>query len=1037
MRSGLCGSLLTAIAAASLALPIVGFAQSVDAVLRGHAPPNSQVTAKNVTTGAVRRTSVNADGLYTLVGLQPGTYRVDAGSGTEQTVTVTIASTAILDLSTGGSAATEGALEEIVVNSKRLVDVKTSEVGSGVSLHQIETTPQITRNFLEFADAVPGIVFQVDAKGNTQLRSGAQYAGATNVYIDGVGQKNYVRGSGITGQAGANANQNPIGDPGNPFPQLAIGEYKVITSNYKAEYDQISGAALTAVTKSGTNEFHGEVFGTYTSGSMRAETPPELFSSKGKQGGPSKEFGFAVGGPIIMDQLHYFFTYEGKQFTTPNSVRPPEVFYADTHAPVPVASWLTPELRAIYGPVANPFKEDLYFGKLDWEISDADRLEFTAKYRRERQVSGAEGIIAQSAATQYTNDENRYQLRWENRSGNRFNEATATYEKTIDTPSKTGSDPGRQYVVYEAKAAGFDPILQTDGVDPRNTFFTAQHGFSLQDDLTVSDLKWQGEHTLKTGVKFKDVTLEDRDAGTAPLYSYYVDPIVNAGPETIPLQVVFGAQGDPNLPTISTSKDRQFGVYFQDDWSPTEHLQFNLGVRYDYEQTPGYTDYVTPRRFVDAINGPDTNFDFPKDPTQSAYYWDGAYHGAAKGQTYRQTLAKAGINIDDYISNGHNRKNPSNEIAPRFGVSYDLTGDQRHVVFGAAGRSYDRNTWGIMQHESNKATLYTPTIQFLNANNPNCNSLINITATCVPWNNAYLTQAGLQSIAPSPFGDMHFINNNIKAPYSDQFSVGIRNKLGDWNTSVTVARILGHDGLIASSGFFFGDGTWYWFDQGAPFYGYAGSGGLVNTPNGKQGLYLFDNAKETRTTQVLVSFEKPYTAESRWSMSIAYTYSDAKEKLGSVNNGDYQFDYAHLSQATFVTSGDVAKQRLVMTGSIDVPWGIILGGKLVVETPKGYTNFDIFVPTAVANGLNQQYLKTTTYPKQKLGYRDIDLQLTKSFALPGKTSVDLRLDLLNVFNYRNYAILQDGYPDLRSHYDVNGDLAGVPRTVKGTINVKF
>ena len=157
------------------------------------------------------------------------------------------------------------------MSASRLTEVKTSEVGAGISLHQIETTPQITRNFLEFADAIPGVSFQVDAKGNTSIRSGPLNTGATNVYIDGVGQKNYVRSSGITGQGGADPSQNTLGDPGNPFPQLAIGEYKVISSNYKAEYDQVSGAAITAVTKSGTNEFEAEAFMSYT----EAELPRE------------------------------------------------------------------------------------------------------------------------------------------------------------------------------------------------------------------------------------------------------------------------------------------------------------------------------------------------------------------------------------------------------------------------------------------------------------------------------------------------------------------------------------------------------------------------------------------------------------------------------------------------------------------------------------------------------------------------------------------------------------------------------------------
>ena len=77
------------------------------------------------------------------------------------------------------------------------------------------------------------------------------------------------------------------------------------------------------------------------------------------------------------------------------------------------AAGLTPELRENYGPVANPFDEDLFFGKLDWEFSDADRLELSAKSGSERQQAGAAGIFAESAASTYVNDDDRCALRWE------------------------------------------------------------------------------------------------------------------------------------------------------------------------------------------------------------------------------------------------------------------------------------------------------------------------------------------------------------------------------------------------------------------------------------------------------------------------------------------------------------------------------------------------------------------------------------------------------------------------------------------------
>ena len=71
---------------------------------------------------------------------------------------------------------------------------------------------------------------------------------------------------GITGQDSSQ---------GNPFPQLGIAEYKVITQNYKAEFDQVSSAAITAVTKSGTNTFHGEAFFDFSNQSLREKTPQE------------------------------------------------------------------------------------------------------------------------------------------------------------------------------------------------------------------------------------------------------------------------------------------------------------------------------------------------------------------------------------------------------------------------------------------------------------------------------------------------------------------------------------------------------------------------------------------------------------------------------------------------------------------------------------------------------------------------------------------------------------------------------------------
>ncbi|CEF22078.1 OmpA-related protein (fragment) [Xanthomonas citri pv. citri] len=416
-RSLLCCALATSLFATTPAM-----AQSSNATLRGQvasAQNGSEVVVTNVATGSVRRAPVNANGNYTIVGLQPGTYKVES-NGISRTVTLSVASSATVDLGTETAAAPAGdatTLDTVTVSAPMIRDVKTSEVGNTISARQIQQLPQATRNFLEFADTVPGMVFQVDGNGNTKLRGGASNASAGNLYIDGVGQKSYVRSGGVAGQSDTQ---------GNPFPQLAIGEYKVITSNYKAEYGQISGAAITAATKSGTNEFHGEAFYRYTDQDLRDKRPDE--EANGKIDSQTKEYGFALGGPIIQDRMHFFVAYEGKENVAPKSVQPSSEAAA-------FVSQLPANLASQYGPANMPFEEDLLFGKIDFEPTDRDRIELSTIYRDETQTANVGGTNTLAQATDKINKDKRTNLRWQHSADNWFNEVIVGTENSENNPT--------------------------------------------------------------------------------------------------------------------------------------------------------------------------------------------------------------------------------------------------------------------------------------------------------------------------------------------------------------------------------------------------------------------------------------------------------------------------------------------------------------------------------------------------------------------------------------------------------------------------
>ena len=374
-------------AAAMLALAVPAMAQSSNATLRGSieatgkAVGGAEITATNTASGYVVRTRSNANGSYALVGLPPGTYRIvadSAGQRAEQVVTLAVGQTADLDLAVGaaaGGASAVTTLSAVTVTGTQIVERKTSEVGTYVTPQQLQRLPQVTRNFLSQADLAPGVNVEYDSEGNVKLRGGASARGAINVFIDGVGQKDYVLRGGTTGQDSSR---------GNPFPQSAIGEYKITTQNYKAEFDQVSSAAISAATKSGTNEFHGDAFVDHTASNLRAATPAERAAGS-KSDTSQQQYGVSFGGPILLDRLHYFVAYEGKENRDPKAVVP--------NGPTVAAPLLPASARSLLGAVTSPFHEDLLFAKLDWALNDANRVDFSVKVRQEKDrkhVGGSE-----------------------------------------------------------------------------------------------------------------------------------------------------------------------------------------------------------------------------------------------------------------------------------------------------------------------------------------------------------------------------------------------------------------------------------------------------------------------------------------------------------------------------------------------------------------------------------------------------------------------------------------------------------------------
>ena len=947
LRLALLGLSAAALLAAGPAWGQVSTATIKGQVTQGGAPATAAtaIVATNTATGYTYRTSAAADGTYVLTGLAPGVYQIQVGGEKSEPVALTIGQTASLDLALGSAAQAGDMRKVVIVGSAQRRDVKTSEVGTTVSRAQIENLPQVNRNFLGFADLAPGVRFDVNpTTGYGTLQSGAQNQDNVNVFIDGVGQKNYILRGGMSGLDASR---------GNPFPQSAVAEYKVITQNYKAEFDQVSSAAITAVTKSGTNEFHGDVFYDRTGANWTAYDPFQKANRAAGVDRPSytqAQYGATLGGPIVKDVAHFFLAYEGKHIDQPRQV------VAQRQDLLPNAG-VVPGLLKMAGASTSKFKEDLVLGKIDAQLNDENRLEFTTRIRRESDLVPEDfKLSVPGNEKDRKNDETRFDLKHEWSHGDFRNEARLGYEMFQWNPQSRLNAPNVKYVVSPSnEPQNVVDVLFTGGSPDAQD--RKQSGWSFQDDLTWTGL---AGHTIKGGLKMKRV---DFDLfGTPRSVDIRREMINNVTGATTVIQL------DPALAPVGVSYgDNQYGLYLQDDWRVNKKLELNYGMRWDYETNMLNNGYVTPADRL-AI------FD-KQDPRA----------GAPSGQTYGQSLALGGVNIRDYYSTGSNRKPFKRAFQPRVGFSYDINGDLNTVIFGGAGRAYDR-------------TMANQALDELQHN-------------------------------AAPGGEIWMIRGEMKQPYTDQFSLGVRQAVGEWNTELGYINSRSHDQFNWFGGNRDPKGGWGNASPIDPLWGSVPGFGT---------LILGDFISQARTESVYLKGDKPFSTRSGWGVTATYTYSQGETTNKEWTNDIFNWTYGRNTSG-WNPSKNVEKHRLVVAALSDrlLPWGIMTSAKLTYGSGLPYKITDC----------SHGWDKCVSVKGDGGPYREVDVALSKDVSV-GFGRVSLRMDVLNLFNTINYGGYDDwgGGPSTppknwvggdNSHLGVPGSVSGPMRTVKVTARYAF
>jgi hypothetical protein len=289
--------------------------------------PNADIQATSRETGERREVKSGADGSYVIPLLPPGTYRIEvAAEGFARAVqpgtVISVTETAVLNMRLNIGVAS---ITVEVKENQSTVETTTNTLGDVVNPTQVQSLPLVTRNFTQIIDLSAGVVSSVTRADEIGRGSG----GVTQTSDNGLG----------TNVQGARASDNNFQMNGvtvNDFLGTGMGiaipnpdtiqEFKVQTGMYDAEYGRNAGANVDLVTKTGTNNFHGDVFEFWRNDVLNAND--YFFNTNGVSRPELKQnqFGGTLGGPILKNKLLFFGSYQGTRQV--NAVQGRQTFYS-------------------------------------------------------------------------------------------------------------------------------------------------------------------------------------------------------------------------------------------------------------------------------------------------------------------------------------------------------------------------------------------------------------------------------------------------------------------------------------------------------------------------------------------------------------------------------------------------------------------------------------------------------------------------------------------------------------------------------------
>jgi hypothetical protein len=921
----------------------------------GAVVPGAAVTVKSVETGAERAATADAEGAYTVTNLQPGLYDVTVQAQnfakSTQRVQITVGAKASVETQLSVTAI-GGETVDVVAGAGVEVNTQNQELSTVVSGEQIRELPTITRNPYNLvqlsgnAQTDDPSTSQNDTAGTSTYRgAGAslngQRAASTNILLDG-----------------ADNNNTYTATVGQLIPLDSVQEFRVVTSNFSAEYGRASGGVVNVATRAGSNDFHGTAYA-FNRISRLASNGYDNNAKNLERGVFARnQFGYSAGGRVLRDKLFFFNSTEWIRVRsqgpvtayvpTPQLVALSAANTRALFANFPLAATPTgrvstagdlgitgvPASTPAFMEVAYSLPTDLGGGfpqndlqtvtRGDWNLSAKTQvygryaLQDTTLFEGTTANSPYQGFNTGSFAF----NQNALISMTHTFSQNLVSQSKLAFNR-VNTGSPLGENPaGPTLYLASARQAINNVLVALPGYLPFNPGSAIPAQGPTNQFQLYQDLNYQaGNHQFRFGGSFFHIQ-QNRTFGAFQNSVQTLGTGVASGAnnliagQLIKFQVAVDPRGGfpGSLVTTPLSEPSftrynrydEWALYFNDAWRVRPGLTLNLGLRYEYYG-------------VQHNNDPSLDSNF--------------YFGS--GSTLQERIRNGSVQVAGESPVGGLWAPDKNNFAPRVGFAWDVTGDGRTSLRGGYGVSYERNfgnvTFNVIQNPPGQSVVT------VSAGDPGFPTI------AVSANNLG-PLAGSGATIRIPTSGLRHVREDIRNAYAHFWSAAFERELGTGTVasieySGSAGRSLYSLENINRAGF-------------GPVY----LGGNTTTPTGGSSNRLNGQYTDINTrgnngysnyNALIFGVESNNFRNQGLQFTARYTVSSAKDNLSSTfsdANGNYNLGLLDpFDPALDYGSADFdARHRFTSSFTYEVPYFDKLDSKLARHLLGGFSLTGIF-----------------------------------------------------------------------------------------------